>query len=90
MLSSMVRVAIFAVLVGGLAGRVQAGPDVPIDQLPKPVVEAVKKQFPNGELVEAETEKDQGQMVYEVEVMVAGEEKEIEVSPEGKIVEIDD
>jgi uncharacterized membrane protein YkoI len=54
------------------------------------VVEAVKKQFPNGELVEAETEKDQGQMVYEVEVMVAGEEKEIEVSPEGKIVEIDD
>jgi uncharacterized membrane protein YkoI len=90
MLSSMIRVAIFAVLVGGLAGRVQAGPDVPIDQLPKPVVEAVKKQFPNGELVEAETEKDQGQMVYEVEVMVAGEEKEIEVSPEGKIVEIDD
>jgi uncharacterized membrane protein YkoI len=90
MLSSMIRVAIFAVLVGGLAGRVQAGPDVPIDQLPNPVVEAVKKQFPNGELVEAETEKDQGQMVYEVEVMVAGEEKEIEVSPEGKIVEIDD
>ena len=90
MLSSMIRVAIFAVLVGGLAGRVQAGPDVPIDQLPKPVVEAVKKQFPNGELVEAEKEKDQGQMVYEVEVMVAGEEKEIEVSPEGKIVEIDD
>jgi uncharacterized membrane protein YkoI len=90
MLSSMIRVAIFAVLVGGLAGRVQAGPDVPIDQLPKPVVETVKKQFPNGELVEAETEKDQGQMVYEVEVMVAGEEKEIEVSPEGKIVEIDD
>ena len=90
MLSRMIRVAIFAVLVGGLAGRVQAGPDVPIDQLPKPVVEAVKKQFPNGELVEAETEKDQGQMVYEVEVMVAGEEKEIEVSPEGKIVEIDD
>jgi uncharacterized membrane protein YkoI len=90
MLSRMIRVAIFAVLVGGLAGRAQAGPDVPIDQLPKPVVEAVKKQFPNGELVEAETEKDQGQMVYEVEVMVAGEEKEIEVSPEGKIVEIDD
>jgi uncharacterized membrane protein YkoI len=90
MLSSMIRVAIFAVLVGGLAGRVQAGPDVPIDQLPKPVVEAVKKQFPNGEIAEAETEKDQGQMVYEVEVMVAGEEKEIEVSPEGKIVEIDD
>jgi uncharacterized membrane protein YkoI len=86
----MIRVAIFAVLVGGLAGRVQAGPDVPIDQLPKPVVEAVKKQFPNGEIAEAETEKDQGQMVYEVEVMVAGEEKEIEVSPEGKIVEIDD
>lgn len=58
--------------------------------MPKVVLEAAKKQFPEGQLREAEREEEQGQLVYEAEFAVNGEEKEVDMTPEGKVVEVED
>jgi hypothetical protein len=58
---------------------------VPLDKLPKAVIESIKKKFPTAELVEATEEKEDGELEYEVTVKVAGKkiegyEKEIAIN----------
>lgn len=62
---------------------------VPLDKLPKAVVDAVKKRFPAAELVSAEKETDAGKTVYEVAIKNKEQSIEVTLTPEGTITEIE-
>jgi len=62
---------------------------VPLDKLPKPVLEAVKKRFPKAELVEAAKETADGKTVYEVEIKDGGVKMDVTLTPEGVITMIE-
>ena len=62
---------------------------VPLDKLPKAVVEAVKAKFAGATLVSAEKEKEDGKTVYEVNIKHKGHTIEVSVTPEGKIVSVE-
>ncbi len=74
-----------------LAATVRADDEekVPLDKLPKAVVEAVKKKFPKAELVGAAKEKEDGKDVFEVAIKAEGTTMDITLTPEGKILIIE-
>jgi hypothetical protein len=80
-------------VVGGLLGlftAVQAQEEkVALDKLPKAVVEAVKKRFPKGELLEAAKETEAGKTEYEVSLKDDGTKMDVMVTPEGAITLIE-
>ena len=56
-------------------------------EVPKPVIEAVKKKYPKAKLLHFEHETDDGQSVFEVGLASANGRMEVELSPDGKILE---
>jgi uncharacterized membrane protein YkoI len=73
-----------ALLVVVIAARAE-DEKIPIDKLPKPVVEALKVKFPNAELKSAEKENEEGKTIYEVVLKHKGDNYEVAVTPEGEI-----
>jgi uncharacterized membrane protein YkoI len=56
-------------------------------QVPKPVLDAVAKKYPNAKLKKFGQENEEGKLIYEVELVSASkEEVSIDVSPEGNIL----
>jgi hypothetical protein len=62
---------------------------VDLAKVPKPVLEAVKKKFPDAKMVGASTEKEGDKLVYEIEIKVNDKTIDVTVTPEGKIVTIE-
>ena len=65
--------------------------DVKLSELPDPIRKAVKEAFPNGEILRIQKEvegDDPGQ--YDFDIRDGGKEYEVEVSAEGKVIEIDE
>jgi RNA polymerase sigma-70 factor (ECF subfamily) len=62
--------------------------EIPIDQLPQPVVEAVTAD--GAIIVEAEQEVDDGRTVYEVETRLGTAEKKYEVAADGSVLEVEE
>jgi len=62
---------------------------VPLDKVPKAVLDAVKAKFPKAKLVSAEKEKEDGKLVYEINIKDDGKTVEVTVTPEGKIVSVE-
>ena len=58
---------------------------VPLDKLPKVVVEAVKKKFPGAELISATSEKEDKELHYEVTIKVKGKKIDVTVEEDGDI-----
>lgn len=59
---------------------------VSLDKVPKAVLKAVKAKFKGAELVGAQTEKDNGKLVYEIVIKDKGQTVDVSVTPDGKIV----
>jgi hypothetical protein len=59
---------------------------VPLDKLPKAVIDAVKNKFPKAELVEASKESEDGKTVYEVEIKNDGKKIDVTLTVEGTIL----
>jgi hypothetical protein len=78
-------------LVGLSALRADEGKEekIPLDKLPKAVVDAVKAKFEGAELVSAEKEKEDGKEVFEVAIKHKGQNIEVTLTPEGKIVSVE-
>ena len=72
------------------AGSAVAGEDVPLEQLPQAVVQAIQQRFPGAVLKDAEREVEAGQPIFEVEIKVNGDDKEVKIRPTGEILEVDD
>jgi hypothetical protein len=62
---------------------------IPLDKLPKAVVDAVKAKFPKAKLVSAEKEKEDGKTFYEVAIKDGDSNIEVILTPEGKITAIE-
>jgi uncharacterized membrane protein YkoI len=81
--------AVVVLVVPALRAADEKEEKVPLDKLPKAVVEAVKAKFAGAILVSAETEKEDGKTVYEVNLKHKGHAIEVTVTPEGKIVSVE-
>ncbi len=79
-----------SVVLGALVGAAWADEEkVSLDKVPKAVLDAVKDKFKDAELVSAQTEKEDGKLVYEINIKHKGHKMEISVTPKGKIVSIE-
>jgi len=62
--------------------------------LPRAVAAAIAKKFPGGKVTKAKEEferrGDREQTVYEVDVLVDGRKWEVEIAPNGRILDLDD
>jgi hypothetical protein len=73
-----------------LAPAVRADEEkVPLDKLPKAVVDTVKKRFPDARLVSASKEDENGKTVYEVSIEDKGQKSDVTVTTEGALVSIE-
>jgi uncharacterized membrane protein YkoI len=69
-----------------LVGQIRADEEkVPLDKVPKPVVDAVKAKFPGAELTGASKEAEDGKTVYEVTVKNKGQNIDVTLTPDGTI-----
>jgi hypothetical protein len=59
---------------------------VPLDKLPKPIIEVLKKKFPKAELVEASKEIEDGKTEYEVTIKDDGKKIDVTLTAEGTIL----
>jgi hypothetical protein len=62
---------------------------IDLDKLPKVVVEAVKKKFPDAKLTGASKEKEDGKEIFEVEFTFKDHKYEAELMPDGTFIAID-
>lgn len=62
---------------------------VPLSEVPQVVLEAAKKAVPGIVLNKAEREMESGEFLYDIEGLAAGIEYEIEISPDGTVLEIE-
>src|SRR5262245_22868924 len=58
---------------------------VPLDKVPKAVLDAVKAKFPGAELTDASKESEDGKTVYEVTVKNKGQNIDVTLSADGTI-----
>jgi hypothetical protein len=64
--------------------------NVPLNQLPKLVTDAIKNRFPKSQMMEAEKDLENGKIVkYEVKVRNDNKNYEVEVTPTGKIIKVE-
>lgn len=86
----MRHLAMAAVALVVLAGPARGDEDpVPLDKVPKPVLEAVKKRFPKAEAKEASKETTDGKTVYEVALQQDGKNIDVTLTPDGAITLIE-
>jgi len=81
--------ATLMLVLGSLAVRADEEEKVPLDNLPRAVLAAVKAKFPDAELIGAEKEKEDGKVMYEVQFKLKGSKYEVMVTPEGKITVVE-
>jgi hypothetical protein len=82
--------AMTAVAAFILAAPVRADEEkVPLDKVPKAVLDAAKKRFPKGEVKEASKEVADGKTTYEVSMKENGKNIDISLTPEGSITLIE-
>lgn len=62
---------------------------VPLDKLPAKIKEAVKAKFPDAEIVAASKEKEDGVVLYEVNIKNKKQTIEVTATEDGKIVEVE-
>lgn len=78
----------FAVLAVG-APAIAKEEKVPLDKVPKAVLDAVKAKFPGAKLTEAEKETKDGKTTYEIGLEQKGQEYTVSATAEGKITEVE-
>ncbi len=84
------RLAGVALVLFAVAGFVAADEEkVPLDKVPKAVLEAVKVRFPQAKVNSAEKETEDGKTVYEIAITEKEQNIEVTVTTDAKIVEIE-
>src|SRR5688572_10761150 len=59
---------------------------IPLNKVPKPVIEAVKARLKGSQILSVHKEKERGKVVYEVAIRHSGSNADVVVTPEGKIL----
>lgn len=81
---------VLVLATAGIAARADDDEEkVPLDKVPKVVLKAVQAKFKGAELVSAQTEKEDGKILYEINLKDKGHTVDVSVTPDGKIVSIE-
>jgi uncharacterized membrane protein YkoI len=84
--------AVVAVVILGPAWAAPGAADKPVPAtkpaLPEAVAKAFRAEFPKGEIVKAEEEKENGVTVYDIEFTEAGVHREADIAADGTILEV--
>lgn len=75
------------VVLFGVSVASAANQKITLNALPAAVVNSVKLRFPDAVLLSATKSTKKGRLVYEVNISIAGFEKNIDVTPEGRITD---
>ncbi len=84
-LGALAAVGLLVLVTGAKADEEK----VPLDKVPKPVLNAVKARFPNAKVVQAGKENEGGKTVYEIAIKDKDQSIDVTVTPDGKIAEIE-
>ncbi len=85
--------AMVAVVATGIVLLSGPGPavaeEIAVGDLPDAVVNAINERFADARIQEAEREVEDGEVIYEVEVVSGGTEYDVEVTAAGQILEVE-
>jgi hypothetical protein len=84
----LIATAAFLVLVGLVLAEDKAE-KIPLDKVPKSVMDAIKGRFPGAEISSVEKEKEDGKVVFDVELKHNGRKYEMDIHEDGTIIEIE-
>jgi len=71
------------------AGQAAEEQKVPLDKVPKAVMDSVKARFANAKLIGASSEKDGDKLIYEVELEFKGLHHDVTLEPNGTMILIE-
>jgi uncharacterized membrane protein YkoI len=75
-------------ILGSTVARAEKEKEIAISQVPQTVIAAAEKAVPGIKLTEAEVQKTEKGLVYEVEGSVDGQEYEITISESGEVLKV--
>ena len=81
--------ALIAIVIGWNVSANADEEEVPLDQVPKAVLEAIRAKFPHAKLTGAAKETEDGKTTYEVELEYKDSEYTVSATADGKITEIE-
>jgi uncharacterized membrane protein YkoI len=84
-----VSVAAGLVLLAAVARPDDKAEKIPLEKVPKAVMDAIKGRFPGAEIASVEKEKEDGKIVYDVELKHQGRKYEMDIEENGTILEIE-
>lgn len=87
-LSVLTMAAVLGLIVGLAPARADEK-EIPLKDVPKAVIDAIKAKFPGAKLKEAAKEEEDGKTVYEVELVFNNDEYTVEASADGKILAVE-
>jgi uncharacterized membrane protein YkoI len=86
----MLGVGAVAAVVLVVAARAEdKAKKVPLDKVPKAIMDAIQGRFPGGRVSSVEKEIEDGKVVYDVELKHQGRHYEMDIHEDGTIVEIE-
>jgi uncharacterized membrane protein YkoI len=62
---------------------------IPLDKVPKAIMDAIKGRFPGAEISSVEKEKEDGKIVYDIELKHQGRKYEMDIAEDGTILGIE-
>ena len=90
MLSKLIGSALTALAALLLLASARADEEkVPLNKVPKAVMDSVKARFPGAKLLGASTEKEGGKTVYEVSLTYKKHHVDVTAQPDGKLLDIE-
>jgi hypothetical protein len=85
----LVTAALFSLVVLTSCSEEEAEVEIPVPAVPPKVLSAAEKALPGVEITEAEIERHEDDVVYELEGNLDGKKVEIEIHPDGTIKEVE-
>ncbi len=85
----MISRALLVAVGLAFAPAVWAGTPVPVTELPGAVTKAVENYFPGAKATSAQRDKDDGKEHFEVRIEYKDLHLEVDISPEGKVLDVD-
>lgn len=64
-----------------------AGKDVSLEQLPPAVRATVERETKGGQIKDIEEDREAGRLIYEVELILNGQEYELDIAADGTLLE---
>lgn len=85
----MKRTLLSTALAAACVAVSHAGTPIPLPEVPAPVNQVIAEYFPDSKMLSAKRDTDEGKRQYEVKIQYKKIKLEVDVSPEGRILDVD-